>query len=290
MGIMGVKKEDEESKTAEGYILKTHPINPFLSSMYFKLNMIVSESNDKRTPKDNIVYYKGEEYRFLKYFEAEKPTKLYGGGELMELLSNNKLTPDACRILLYIVCKIGEKSSSVHLSADIMQNELGYSKTHYQDYLKELVRHRIIAKRSKSLYWVNPMIFFRGNRYERFAESGIASQLNINKEEVDHFDPEELIVGKRFVLRNDIYLQAKDGIDRMGSFYVEKHLSMDIEDIPLDKEIDTFLRIENGIQFTENGPVNLAVQSRVANILLKLKKVRSKMKKIASLNIPKLGK
>jgi hypothetical protein len=78
-----------------------------------------------------------------------------------------KLPHASIKILLYGMCRVRPLSEIVYLNVDDCMVNCGFkSPTSYREGIKALIESNIIARKigSSMEYWLNPNIFFNGNR------------------------------------------------------------------------------------------------------------------------------
>jgi hypothetical protein len=106
----------------------------------------------RKLPKSQQHLHDGKVY--VKLFQESQETLL-------------KLPHVSIKILIYAMCKIRPLSEIVFLHVDDCMVACGFkSATSYREGIKILIKHNVLARKMGSTmeYWVNPNIFFNGNR------------------------------------------------------------------------------------------------------------------------------
>jgi hypothetical protein len=106
----------------------------------------------KRVPKSQLHQHDGKVY--VKLFQ-----------DAQEVLM--KLPHASVKILIYAMCKVRPLSELVYLNGDDCVANCGFkSITSYREGIKALIEHKVLARKVGSTmeYWINPNIFFNGNR------------------------------------------------------------------------------------------------------------------------------
>lgn len=80
-------------------------------------------------------------------------TRLYQNTDI--LLS---LSPNACKLLIYIACKLAYNSERIHIPL----KDTGLSKRTFSPAIIELMGHNILRKEKREWYWVNITLVIMG--------------------------------------------------------------------------------------------------------------------------------
>jgi hypothetical protein len=101
--------------------------------------------------------------------EREQTTKIYVSAAARKLVSG--LSSSAHRLLFHILYEIDTNCDYIELDAKfyMKMNGIKSIKT-YNEALRELCRNNFIAQTIdyKSVYWINPTLFFSGNRISKY--------------------------------------------------------------------------------------------------------------------------
>ena len=139
--------------------------NPFSYGTYIPVTEIVSNMDFKIDPEDGIVYNK------TFYLENIKSTKIYHCDSCKDIIYN--LSGAAQRLYLYIIYNIKEGKDYIQINQEHFQKKNNVKSLNtYKVALKELLRYAFIASTEfKSVFWINPNLFFSGNRLKKFPGS-----------------------------------------------------------------------------------------------------------------------
>ena len=143
--------------------------NPFLQYQRLKVYILekkqyVIDTTDNNVNSVNATFHSQIE------FEKDPFLKLYNNELNFSIISN--LSDTATKLFVYICYNIQKDSDMIELkSSVVMEYAKIKSSTTYYKYLQELIDNAIIARRSNSDYWINPLIFFNGNRVEYYKDT-----------------------------------------------------------------------------------------------------------------------
>lgn len=104
--------------------------------------------------------------------EKQRVTKIYHCPGCKEMVYN--LSPSAQRLYIFILYNLEPSDQYIQINVDwyMKKNDIKSVNT-YKDAAKELCRYLFIAQSPdyKNVYWINPQLFFNGNRIEVFPDN-----------------------------------------------------------------------------------------------------------------------
>ena len=110
--------------------------------------------------------------------ETQQNTKIYRNHSNNVEILCNQLSPSALRIFVYITLKLGNNSDVIRMTHKELLSTLSFkSQTTITKALTELKDSRIIASKARSVYWINPLFIFNGNR-KSFYKDNYPSRIN----------------------------------------------------------------------------------------------------------------
>lgn len=165
----------------------SHPKNPFLEDLRIpiipKAHMFVSQNKAivslSTGEIDNDVIITGKR----RYVDAEDFVKIY----TKELQSLFDLTRATQKLLSYMLVKIGYDDKII-FNVPEYQEKLGYSKPTIFKSLKELLTKDFLSRHVGPIYWINPKLFYKGDRLIIMREYNRTKQESpINKNQINLF-------------------------------------------------------------------------------------------------------
>lgn len=200
-------------------------INPFIKQLALETYAIVDPIDEEKTPIGTIskeLLFKGRDninYKIRTYFESPQTLKFFDRDKMLELLTSGCLSGNACKILLFIMSKISRFATSVQLSRDKdLIGKLNIDKNVCKDCIDELISCNIIARKNRGNYWINPMYFFVGKRFDYFSKTNLNSDVGIYHKERKLYNNNSLILGDLILDRRKAYV-VKDGeLSWVGDF------------------------------------------------------------------------
>jgi len=166
---MSTKKERSKALVAK-------PRNPFIEKIAIPTNIVVRE-----VKINGNFTLEGRQYEIISRSEFEAPTKLFNKKALKSSIISNKLSSDACRVLLYILTSVSPKATSFAMNKETMMDDLSFTASNYAYPLVELQEAGIIDKKDSGYYWLNPMYFFSGDRVKYFGKKSFLSEFGLSK-------------------------------------------------------------------------------------------------------------
>ncbi|WP_138432398.1 hypothetical protein [Winogradskyella algicola] len=138
---------------------KSEDINPFVLAK--KILAIKLHKNSRLKSKD-----KEEEHSFSNSYIVDRDysTKLYRSRDTEDIIF--ALSNSGQKLFLYLLLHIQRKSDSIQLIPSKIEKKTGMKETSFNKARSELKKKGIIKKKTgrDRMYWVNPHIFFNGNR------------------------------------------------------------------------------------------------------------------------------
>jgi hypothetical protein len=143
---------------------KETPMNPFVFDRKIDVVAIKVGSTD-----DENIYVEKNKY----YVERQRRTSIYYDThyDIDEILFG-KLTSKARDLYWYIVYHLPEGKDCINLKISDVRGKTGISRNAIVTALQSLKNANLITPKSQSIYWVNPMYVFKGNRLEYFKSLG----------------------------------------------------------------------------------------------------------------------
>lgn len=137
--------------------------NPFSYSL--KIDVTKNVENSKLKPdKDGIML------PAIWFSERQPATKLFHAPGIIDVVSN--LSDGAMRLFLYVAYSVERGKDYIQINTEryLKKNNI-LSKRTYTTALNELIRYGFIVQSEfDSVYWINPIIFFCGNRIAKYPE------------------------------------------------------------------------------------------------------------------------
>lgn len=142
-------------------------LNPFIVNNPIEVIALpkkhaIKESDDLSSPLDKLM-----DTHYL-HDSQDKTSVFRQNKSVMYEIMFGRLTDKSRSLFLYIMYSLNKNEDYVTLSAKKIKEHIGMSKRTLIEALKELKRCSIIVNKSRSVYWVNPMYLFNGNRIEYY--------------------------------------------------------------------------------------------------------------------------
>lgn len=140
-------------------------MNPFKQELEVPVNKIYFENSYK--------FEDGLLIPVTKDVEQTPYAKLYSTSTMR--LHINKLSLRAKELLFWIIYTIEFSNDFIWINKVRYMKELNISSlTTYKEAIKELMKNGIIAVTiQKDVYWINPVVFFKGDRIKKYPEKVI---------------------------------------------------------------------------------------------------------------------
>lgn len=274
-------------------ILRVHKINPFLEQINFEQDNILKQRDpfDIVRPFENVYYFYRGKYTPEKQIDHEdlqeniskvtlynegnfydpSPTIIYERESILDLLKGGEISDKSCKILLYVITKVGKNSTAVKLNKTLLAEDLKIVGNDYNKYIGELVTAGFIAKKDDSEYWINPNYFFHGRRYKYFIGKPLYKDFGLENYDLssDTIKPEEVTLGREIITRGSAYRLAYDEVEKKTTPKYLCELQHMNEDITANDKLEYF-GVEKGI--------NLDIKEKVDNVRNKWSKVVNRKK------------
>lgn len=150
-------------------------VNPFTSNLVIRVN--------KRVFKNTYSKVNGEEKLKVADVEYDKFCKVFTDKPRREQM--NALSARGKELLFWLMYQITSGKDYIWINRDMYMDELGISSENtFLTAVKDLIYHGIIGKTvvGKDVYWINPDIFFKGDRVYKFKDK-LEFMNNDNKNE-----------------------------------------------------------------------------------------------------------
>lgn len=137
-------------------------VNPFVVSLRIPVTKAEDHSKFKVKMED------GMRYPATYLIERTPHVRIFNAPHNKESIFN--LSSKATRLFLYIIFTTKPNKDYVQLNQDDFKKKLGVSSDNtFLDAKKELIRYGFIASTQyKTVFWINPNIFFPGNRLVKY--------------------------------------------------------------------------------------------------------------------------
>lgn len=170
-------KYDKENEIISDYNDGDKDVNPFLVTATFKVLKGVSSKelldegsfdkvDDMHVPKGGI--RKGSvEYEY--FFEQEKMCRVFQY-HAKNVLKDLEL--QAVKLFLYLICHVSPNAQRIKIDEKKYMKQCGIKslKTLYTA-VNALKSKGVLIKSKPSVYWINPAIFFNGDRIKNFPDN-----------------------------------------------------------------------------------------------------------------------
>ena len=161
-------------------------VNPFLSHLSVTVKKSEKTRRTVKSFQENCATIE-EESTVYTYVELDEFTKLYHTKQFMGLI--NSFNPYGLRIFVYILFNLERDKDWIYLKQSDLMKSFEASEVSIVNGMKNLMDIGIIAKRStRSEYWINPQLFFNGDRqgYARMNVPNNVKTIRDKKPEVVH--------------------------------------------------------------------------------------------------------
>lgn len=139
-------------------------INPFLDHLVIEVNSFEFKHQYKKDKDGDLLPVVGE-------VEAERKTSLYVASE--KRLRANKLSPRAKELYLWLLYEADNGKDYLWLNRVryMKENDIN-SPTTYRSAINELISNGFVSRTVVgAVYWLNPALFFNGNRIVKFPKN-----------------------------------------------------------------------------------------------------------------------
>lgn len=142
-------------------------MNPFLQN--FKLNVVKINTTYLETRTNMSDGTVGNIRKIEDSFLAEQQDKVsvYNIPYIENILFK-ELRSSGRDLLLYVIYNIHKDEDIINLKPDKVCKEMDISKGTYYSGLTQLIDAGIICKKNISIYWINPLYIFKGNRIDYY--------------------------------------------------------------------------------------------------------------------------
>lgn len=142
-------------------------LNPFivnqpLEAVALPKKVAVKESDDLSSPIEKLL-----DTHYLHDRQEKTSVYRYNKEATFEVMYG-RLTDKSRSLFMYITYMLPKNTDYINLSAAKVRKDIGMSARTLTDAIKELRSVNIITFKSRSVYWVNPMYLFNGNRIEYY--------------------------------------------------------------------------------------------------------------------------
>lgn len=137
------------------------PINPFCSDLKIKTYWKVVSQTGSENHGGSVTWRK---------LEQEDKISLYTDNIFQVFL---KLSSSGRLLFMYIASHLGYEKDSLELAPDKLMEITQLGKTAVYEALKNLQLYAVIAEKKtrKNMYWVNPLLMFRGDRLKMYPDN-----------------------------------------------------------------------------------------------------------------------
>lgn len=153
-----------------------HKENPFIHELRRQVKLIMKSRKrvgpimntlgELITDEEGLVTVTTHTGSFLSYEDNEPFIKFY----IEHIGILRKITAPGLLIFTYVLEASKPKQDVIHLNSMEVAQKLGISRTYAYHGIKSLCDENVIArkftgKRSAAYYWINPTVFYNGNRH-----------------------------------------------------------------------------------------------------------------------------
>lgn len=142
-------------------------VNPFSFSLKIPVTEIMKSGEFKKVEDEELS--EGVILNATYYVERTQSTKIYHCENCKQMIYD--LSPKAQRMYLYVLYNLKRGKDWIQINKEnyMTKNNITAKNT-VNDAIKELTRFGFIAPtvEYKSAYWINPTLFFSGNRLNKF--------------------------------------------------------------------------------------------------------------------------
>lgn len=150
--------------------LKRIGVNPFVANLQIPINNLRSKSFKEITED-------GESIKLYDTISLEKTkfAKMYCSAERRIIIMN--CSPRAKELILWVMFEINSNEDYIWINKERYMKEASIvSVNTYKDALLELIRYGVLALSGiPSVYWINPDIFFKGDRVKKYPQKVIGN-------------------------------------------------------------------------------------------------------------------
>lgn len=150
--------------------------NPFEDSLLI-LASNVSEDKILHETKDmteNFLVNVSETRKFNWVLERQSYVKLFRSPDTRKRIAS--LKGNSNKLLFWIMQEILAPNDYLTINIDRCKEECGINHNTYCSCIEELVHAGFIARTyHKKVYWINPQIFFSGNRIKKYKDNVVVS-------------------------------------------------------------------------------------------------------------------
>lgn len=139
--------------------------NPFEYTLSIPVTEVICANELEKDPTDGIYINK------RLYFEKTPSIKLYYCDDCRTFVYN--LSDKAQRLYLYILYNLKSNKDYIQINKEHYMNKQGIKSLNtYKEAEKELIRYNFILNTEyKTVFWINPNMFFAGNRVKKYAKN-----------------------------------------------------------------------------------------------------------------------
>lgn len=143
--------------------------NPFIVNEIIKARSFSKEKHYTIQTDDKINLVTGN-LKEIMLVEEQHCTKLFHDVDYRNIIL--KLDENGMRLFLYIMYQINPNEDYVWINNTHYQSLTNVSKKQYLEGIQNLIRYSIITTTIyQEVYFINPMIFFSGNRLKKYPDN-----------------------------------------------------------------------------------------------------------------------
>lgn len=158
-------------------------LNPFIVNKPIEVVALPKQFAVKASADLTTARQKLKETHFLHDAQNKVSIFRYGKKEIFNVMFG-MMSSRARDLFIYIMYAINKDEDYILLSASKVKSDIGMSGRTLTDAIRELRECNIICFKARSIYWVNPMYIFNGNRidyYENLKEENVIIKNIINR-------------------------------------------------------------------------------------------------------------
>jgi hypothetical protein len=143
--------------------------NPFIVNEMIKARSFQKDKHFIMQTNDGVNYVSGDLKESM-LVEEQSCTKLYHDTDYRNIIL--KLDSKALRLFMFIMYQINPNEDYIWINNTLYQNQSSSTKSEYLEGLNYLIRYSIITTTIyPEVYFINPMIFFSGNRLKKYPDN-----------------------------------------------------------------------------------------------------------------------
>lgn len=143
--------------------------NPFIVNQFIKARTFGKDKHYTIQTDEGVNLITGS-LKTEMVLEEQSYTKIYHDVDFRDIML--RLKEKGLKLLIYIMYQINSNEDYIWINNTHFQQQTGYTKPEYKEAVTELIRYSIITTTIyQEVYFINPMIFFSGNRLKKYPDN-----------------------------------------------------------------------------------------------------------------------